>query len=121
MTASLEDYLKIAGNISGGKNIRLTDIALRLGVSKPSALTALKKLEELKLIEHKRYCTFNLTTEGLRLSAEIMERYNTFTAFLLNIVGVTIETAKKDACKMEHIFSGETYKKMKSMAFLERR
>ncbi|MDR1411708.1 MAG: metal-dependent transcriptional regulator [Spirochaetaceae bacterium] len=115
MTASLEDYLKIAGLVADRGELRLTDIAARLGVSKPSALAALKKLEELGLVEHKRYRRFKLTKEGIRRSAEIGERYSTLTAFLLNIVGVTATTAEKDACKMEHIFSSETYKKIKAM------
>jgi DtxR family Mn-dependent transcriptional regulator len=95
--------------------IRLTDIAARLNVSKPSALAALKKLEEAGLIEHKRYGTFHLTEAGTRQSAEIRERHSIFTVFLLTIVGVTAKTAEKDACKMEHILSDETYEKMKAM------
>jgi DtxR family Mn-dependent transcriptional regulator len=115
MTASLEDYLKTASFISDKGTIRLTDIAVRLNVSKPSALAALKKLEAEELIEHKRYGVFRLTEAGIRRSAEIRERHRIVTVFLLNIVGVTAKTAEKDACKMEHILSDETYHKMKGM------
>jgi Mn-dependent DtxR family transcriptional regulator len=114
VTASLEDCLKMVSLTDGGE-ARLTDIASRLGVSKPSALAALKKLEERGLVEHERYRTFHLTKEGARQSAEIRERNKTIVAFLLNIVGVTVKTAEKDACKMEHIFSDETYKKIEAM------
>jgi DtxR family Mn-dependent transcriptional regulator len=41
MTQSLEDYLEMVGFLSDEGEVRVTDIASRLGVSKPSVLTAL--------------------------------------------------------------------------------
>jgi len=43
MTQSLEDYLKTISLLSDEGDVRVTDIAARMGVSKPSALAALKK------------------------------------------------------------------------------
>jgi DtxR family Mn-dependent transcriptional regulator len=116
MTQSLEDYLEMVSFLSDEGEVRVTDIASRLSVSKPSVLTALKVLEEQGLIEHERYRTVFLTQQGMVQAAEIRDRHSFLTVFLQDIVGVSAETAEKDACKMEHLLSEETLKKMKALA-----
>ena len=115
MTQSLEDYLEMVSFLSDDGEVRVTDIASRLGVSKPSVLTALKTLEEQGLLEHERYRRVNLTREGVRQAGEIRERHSTLTVFLQDIIGVSAENAEKDACKMEHLLSEETLKKIKNL------
>jgi DtxR family Mn-dependent transcriptional regulator len=115
MTQSLEDYLEMVSFLSDEGNVRVTDIAIRLGVSKPSVLTALRNLEEQGLVEHARYRTVSLTKKGAVAAAEIRDRHVFLTAFLQEVVNVSPEIAEKDACKMEHMLSEETLKKMKAM------
>jgi DtxR family Mn-dependent transcriptional regulator len=115
MTQSLEDYLEMVSFLADEGAVRVTDIAARLGVSKPSVLTALKVLEEQGLLEHERYRTVSLTPKGVTQAAEIRDRHNFLTAFLRDVVGVNPETAEKDACKMEHLLSAETFKKIKNL------
>jgi DtxR family Mn-dependent transcriptional regulator len=116
MTQSLEDYLEMVSFLSDEGEVRVTDIATRLGVSKPSVLTALKTLEAQGLLEHERYRTVTLTQQGAVMASEIRDRHNFLTAFLRDTIGVNPETAEEDACKMEHILSEETLKKMKILA-----
>jgi DtxR family Mn-dependent transcriptional regulator len=78
-------------------------------------LTALKNLKEQGLLEHARYRTVSLTKKGVLAAAEIRDRHSFLTAFLQEVVGISPETAEKDACKMEHMLSEETLKKMKAM------
>jgi DtxR family Mn-dependent transcriptional regulator len=115
MTQSLEDYLEMVSFLADDGEVRVTDIATRLGVSKPSVLTALKSLEEQGLLEHERYRTVSLTRQGVTQAAEIRDRHSFLTNFLKDVVGVSAETAEKDACKMEHLLSDETLKKMKAL------
>jgi DtxR family Mn-dependent transcriptional regulator len=98
--------------LSDNGDVRVTDIASRLNVSKPSVLTALKVLEEQGLLEHERYSHVALTEKGMAQAAEIRERHHILTAFLMDVVGVNPDTAEKDACKMEHVLSEETLQKM---------
>jgi DtxR family Mn-dependent transcriptional regulator len=117
MTQALEDYLKtvsILATENGGK-VRLTDIASRLDVSKPSVFTALKVLGERGLVEHERYRTVTLTKAGQEEAAEIQERYTLLLAFLQMIVGASAANAEKDACFLEHHLSTETIGKMKDI------
>jgi DtxR family Mn-dependent transcriptional regulator len=116
MTQSLEDYLEMVSFLSDDGEVRVTDIASRLKVSKPSVLTALKILEEQGLLEHERYRSVTLTKKGAIQAAEIRGRHNFLTAFLQDVVGVNAETAEQDACKMEHVLSEETLNKMKLLA-----
>jgi DtxR family Mn-dependent transcriptional regulator len=115
MTESLEDYLEMVSFLSDEGEVRVTDIALRLDVSKPSVLTALKTLEDQELIQHERYQCVNLTKKGAARAQEIRKRHRFLTDFLVSVVGVDAETAERDACKMEHVLSPETLKKMKAM------
>ena len=120
MTQSLEDYLEMVSFLSDLGEVRVTDIASRLEVSKPSVLSALRALEAQGLIEHERYRTVRLTKSGVARAGEIRERHNFLTKFLTDIVGVSGETAEKDACRMEHHLSGETLKKMQSMVAVKK-
>ncbi|MDR2178239.1 MAG: metal-dependent transcriptional regulator [Treponema sp.] len=115
MTQSLEDYLEMVSFLSDEGEVRVTDIAARLGVSKPSVLTALRILEARGLLDHERYRTVSLTQKGIVQAQEIRDRHSLLTSFLMDIVGVDPETAEKDACKMEHLLSAETLKKIKTL------
>jgi DtxR family Mn-dependent transcriptional regulator len=116
MTQSLEDYLEMVSFLADEGDVRVTDVALRLGVSKPSVLTALKTLEEQGLLEHERYKGVSLTAKGKSRAKEIRERHDFLTSFLRNVLGVSDATAEQDACKLEHILSEETFEKMQLLA-----
>jgi DtxR family Mn-dependent transcriptional regulator len=116
MTQSLEDYLEMVSFLADEGAVRVTDIASRLGVSKPSVLTALKVLKEQGLLEHQRYRSVTLTQKGATQAAEIRGRHNFLSSFLQDVVGVSPEIAEQDACKMEHVLSEETITKMKALA-----
>ena len=115
MTQSLEDYLEMVSFLADEGDVRVTDIASRLKVSKPSVLAALKALEEQGFLEHERYRTVRLTQEGKIRALEIRERHKLLTGFLRDILGVGAVNAEQDACKMEHVLSEETYTKLKSL------
>jgi DtxR family Mn-dependent transcriptional regulator len=115
MTQSLEDYLKTVGLLAETGGARITDIAIRLGVSKPSAVAAIKSLESQGFLRHKRYGGILLTNKGREKAAEIRGRYEFLLFFLQYVLGVSRETAERDSCKLEHVISGETLKKMKSL------
>jgi DtxR family Mn-dependent transcriptional regulator len=116
MTQSLEDYLEMVSFLADDGEVRVTDIATRLHVSKPSVLTALKTLEEQGLLEHERYRRVFLTPRGVLRAAEIRELHSFLTLFLRDVLGVRPDIAEKDACKMEHFLSAETLSKMRSFA-----
>jgi DtxR family Mn-dependent transcriptional regulator len=121
MTQSLEDYLEAVSFLADEGEVRVTDIASRLKVSKPSVLTALKNLEEQGLLEHERYRTVSLTQKGAVHASDIRDRHSFLTSFLRDTVGVNAITAEEDACKMEHILSEESLTKLKVLAKNQKR
>jgi DtxR family Mn-dependent transcriptional regulator len=118
MTQSQEDYLEMVSFLSDGGEVRVTDIAARLGFKKASVSAALKTLESEGLVQHKRYGNVSLTKNGLALAQSVRERHKLLKEFLMKKLGVGETAAETDACKMEHILSIETIEKMK-IAMLE--
>jgi Mn-dependent DtxR family transcriptional regulator len=108
-----EDYLErilMLQNELG--NVRAIDIANSMNYSKPSVSVALKKLKANNLIEINNEGNITLTLEGRKKALEVYERHTIITKFLLHI-GVNKDVALKDACKIEHNLSDETFNKLK--------
>ncbi|MDP3179741.1 MAG: metal-dependent transcriptional regulator [Spirochaetaceae bacterium] len=117
MTESLEMYLETISLLHERNKIaRVTDIALELGVSKPSVHAALHELERRGLIRHEHYGEVYLSAEGKEASASIRRRHELLTSFLRGIVGVSAEIAERDACRIEHYLSEETMVRIAAMA-----
>jgi len=117
LTESLEMYLETIGLLrEKTQTARVTDIARELGVSKPSVHAALHELERRGLIEHEHYGEVFLSPAGKGASAEIRRRHEVLTAFLREIVGVSPDTAERDACRIEHYLSEETMERIALLA-----
>lgn len=120
LTESIEDYIEtiyLEGK-KNGKGVRITDIALKLNVSKASANDAVRKLKGLGHVDHERYGQIFLTESGEDLAEKVYEKHRLITEFLIKALDVSLENAEKDACGIEHIICEETFEKMK--AYLEK-
>lgn len=92
--------------------VRSIDIVREMGFSKPSVSVGMKKLKEGGYINIDSEGYIFLTDAGLNTAKKIFERHTILTQVLLNL-GVSVETAQEDACKIEHIISEETFEKIK--------
>lgn len=92
--------------------VRSLDIATELGFSKPSVSRAVGLLKKAELIsvDIKGYIT--LTAEGLRIAERMYERHTVLTEMLVRL-GVEREIAVKDACKIEHDLSDQSFEAIK--------
>ena len=97
----VEDYVKIIYRHREKDFARSVDIARELGVSKPTVSVALKKMEASGLIFFHQDMGIGLTPEGERIAREVTERYNALYGLLTDL-GVDEQTARDDACRMEH-------------------
>ena len=110
---SAEDYLETILVLSKELgNVRSIDVANHLGYSKPSISVAMKRLRENGFVTLDDNGNLLLTGSGLSIALKINERHQVLVQFLISI-GVDEETAKKDACRMEHVISDETFDKIK--------
>ncbi len=109
-----EDYLETIYLLSKkSPYVRSIDVANELGYSKPSISRAMKILREEGMITVSDDGALKLTKAGLKRAAAVYERHTLFTQFFAEFLGVNPVTAEKDACKVEHIISEETYLRLK--------
>ena len=110
---SAEDYLeRILILQERNKEVRSIDIAHDMGFSKPSISVAMKKLKEAGLINIDKNGFITLTKEGHVIADKVYERHCVLKKTLISI-GVSPEQAEKDACKVEHVISEETFSAIK--------
>ena len=115
---SAENYLETILVLSLDKPyVRSIDIANELGFSKPSVSVAMKNLRENGYISMDSDGFIKLEAPGMEIANRIYGRHRKLTAFFIAL-GVDPDTAAKDACKVEHDLSEETYSKM--IAFAEK-
>jgi len=113
-----ENYLEtilILHRRSGGA-VRSIDIASELNVTKPSVSRAMGILREDGYINMEKGGVITLTEKGMEVAQGVYERHTVITNFLTNVLKVSPEIADRDACRIEHIISSETFEQMKNYA-----
>ncbi|MCR4991459.1 MAG: metal-dependent transcriptional regulator [Lachnospiraceae bacterium] len=92
--------------------VRSIDISEEMQFSKPSVSRAIKLLKTNGYInvDPQGYITF--TDKGREVAEDIYERHQVLTECLMYL-GVSEELAAKDACKIEHDLSKETFAAIK--------
>ena len=112
-TESSEDYLEAILVIRRERgHCRNVDIAEHLGVTKPSVTKALGNLARKGLVEVVDH-DVRLTATGERLAEETLSKHRFFEGALLD-AGVDAEVASKEACRMEHCISTDSFEKLSS-------
>ncbi|MBP5276420.1 MAG: metal-dependent transcriptional regulator [Lachnospiraceae bacterium] len=104
-----EDYLECILILNKTESsVRSIDIARRIGVTKPTVSSMIKKLLENNYIniDDDKYIT--LTDKGLEKAKKVYEKHLMLGGFLRKI-GVSKEKALEEAGLIEHIIGEETY------------
>ncbi len=91
---------------------RSVDVAAELGYSKPTISVMVKNLRENGYIRIDDGGELVLTDTGMEIALRMYERHE-IVAKVLMMMGVSEETAYKDACKIEHDLSDETFDAIK--------
>ena len=113
MHESGEMYLETILILGQRKNlVRAVDVATEMQLSKPSVSRALVRLKNdaCIIVDENGHIAF--TEKGRAIAEKIYERHQVLTE-ILTALGVDREIAAKDACKMEHDISDETFDAMK--------
>ncbi|WP_414163238.1 manganese-binding transcriptional regulator MntR [Superficieibacter sp. BNK-5] len=107
----IDDYVELISDlIREVGEARQVDMAARLGVSQPTVAKMLKRLASVGLIEQIPWRGVFLTPEGEKLAEESRQRHHIVENFLL-VLGVSPDTARRDAEGIEHHVSEETLEK----------
>ena len=111
-----ENYLKAIYLLSERGEVRGTDIAEYLGVSRPTVSVSLKSLEKEGYLCMGIFHEAHLTEEGKKLARNIYEKNRTLKSLLIRL-GVDEATAERDACEMEHAVSAESFSAFKRLLY----
>ena len=111
-----ENYLEtILVLMQKNGSVRSIDIADAMGFTKASVSRAMSILKKENYIIMDPDGSIHLTKEGLKKANAIYERHTVLTQFIHKILKVDLEIAEKDACRIEHIISDETFKGIKKL------
>jgi Mn-dependent DtxR family transcriptional regulator len=111
---SAEDYLEMILVLKRKKgSVHSIDIAREMNFSKPSVSIAMKKLREDGLISINENREIDLTPAGREIAERIYERHVVLSGILMKI-GVEETTAVKEACRIEHVISQDSFEKIKA-------
>ena len=114
LTSSLENYLETICILSQKDPVvRSRDIARKLRVTMPSVTEAMRKLAGAGLVNYEKYGYITLTSKGTDLAQQIYLHHKILSRFFRDILGVNMEIAEEDACKIEHYASLETLRRLK--------
>jgi DtxR family Mn-dependent transcriptional regulator len=106
LSPSIEEYLQAICRLSqmpGG--VSTTRLARRLSVKPASVTGMLRKLSEMGLITYRRYRNIALTRAGDRHANDLLRRHRLTERLLTDVLGVPLEEAHDEACRLEHAVS----------------
>lgn len=86
--------------------------AIDNGITKPSVSVAMKNLKQKGLISVEEKGYIELTEEGYNIANMVYERHVVISK-MLEKLGVSPDIAVKDACKIEHVISAESFQAIK--------
>lgn len=96
-------------------SVRSIDVANEMGFTKASVSRAMSILKRDNYIIMEADGRIVLTKDGQKKAIAVYDRHVTLTRFINEKLGVALEIAEKDACRIEHIISPETFLGIKNM------
>lgn len=116
VSEAIENYLETIYILSRQQNeVHAIDICTYLSYSRPTVSIVLRQMRENGLVTVNEDNHIHLTEEGLAIASRIYERHTVLSDMLMSL-GVKQETALRDACKIEHDLSDETFEAIKRHA-----
>ena len=111
--ASGEDYLEATLVLHKKMGmVRSVDVARHLEVTKPSVCHAVATLRDGGFLTMDSDYFLHLTDVGREVAEQIYEKHRFFTDRLIE-AGADPETAERDACRMEHVISQESFERLR--------
>ena len=111
---SAQDYLESILVLSQRQShVRATDICNYFGYARATVSVFLKQLRENGYVTVSEHNHIYLTESGRKIAEDMLERHQFLTDLFIRI-GVSEDVAKKDACRVEHYVSEETFNAMKN-------
>lgn len=118
LTFIMENYLEAIYELSdGGAGARVSDIAKRLGVTKPTTSAAMTTLSGKGLVVNEKFGEIFLTPVGRELAEITAQKHHIIRQFFVDVLKIDFAVADTDACAIEHVISVDSIQAMQ--AFLQ--
>ena len=113
LTGSQEEYLKTIYLLEkNNKKVRVTDIANKLKITKPSVNKGINTLKEMGLANYEAYGNISLTEEGENLAIDVIKKQDILEMFLVDVLEIDKKQAIEEAEAMKHVMSKTTALKL---------
>ena len=113
LTNSQEEYLKTIYLLyKNNKKVRVTDIAEKLKITKPSVNKGINVLRQMELVNYKAYGNISLTEKGENLAVGVIRRQDILEMFLIEVLEIDKKQAVEEAKAMKYAMSQETALKL---------
>lgn len=113
MTEAIENYLEVILVLSRKTDgLHAVDLATHFGYSRPTISIMLKQMKEMELLVVDAENHILLTKQGKEIAEQVYERHQILCGLFMKL-GVSKETAMKDACRVEHDLSEESFAAIK--------
>ena len=111
LSEAIQDYLKaifkLARAKGAGEMVTTSLIAERMEVSAASATNMIKKLAEMRLLDHRPYQGVELTSTGVKMALEIVRHHRLLELYLRESLGYDWDQVDAEADRLEHAISEE--------------
>ncbi len=109
LTHSMAHYLMAVDSLRTEHGYaRATDVAEFLDVSRGAASMALSQLKKRGWVEEDHNRFLLLSAEGKKIANLVEQNFVILSKFFEQVLGIDPDSARSDACKMEHLMSMET-------------
>jgi DtxR family transcriptional regulator, Mn-dependent transcriptional regulator len=111
---AVEDYAKaiFALEHRGQGPVSTNALAERLGVSPGSVTAMLKRMGEMRLVQHEPYHGVRLTGAGERVALEVIRHHRLIESYLAEALGMPWDRVHNEAEVLEHYISEELEERM---------
>lgn len=114
-TKGVEEYVEAIWRVTGAGPASTKALAEHLHVAPASVTGMLKRLAALGLVKYRPYGKASLTIPGMQLASEIIRRHRLSERLLTDILGMPWEKAHAEACKFDHLITGEVEERLTSL------
>lgn len=116
LTHSAAHYLMAIDELHENQGYaRLIDLAKHLEISKGSLSTSLKPLIKKNFIREDEHKHLFLSKKGQAFATHIKNTYSVTYRFFTEILKLPAQAAEIEACKIEHLLSGQTVNELEKL------
>lgn len=92
--------------------VTTSKVADFLKISVPAASDMIKRLMQKGLVLTESDGGIGVTADGLQIALQVIRRLRVAERFLTDVLGLSLEKVYDEACKFEHILSGEVEERL---------